>query len=293
MAIFSYLYWDVVPESLMGRFQSIGKVATMIAGLVWSFFIFGLADHHMKGVYVGTSIFCLTVYLISVWQIKEGQYPPPEPREAGGAGAFRSYFVECFSQPYYLWVFIAHLCMQVANLGINFQFYYLRYDLKLNLDAIGWSQGWANVLTVGFGLLFGFGVGSITDRLKPVRMMAPSFILLCLTNIGAYFLVRDQWSYLWWFSLISIANLIFSIVFGAFTVEVFPREKLGQFCSAQYLFYQCALLLVTPLSGVFFDYIKNNRLGYLWSAGFMALAAIVSIKVQLDWCRRQNQEKAL
>ena len=98
LAIFSYLYWDVVPENVLGRFNSLKANVALVAGLVWSFFIYGQGQHHMKAVYVGTGLFSLTVYMLSVWKIKEGEYPPPDEHKKGGILApFRAYFVECFN----------------------------------------------------------------------------------------------------------------------------------------------------------------------------------------------------
>ena len=294
LAIFSYLYWDVVPEPLMGRFQSLSKNATLLAGLFWNFCIFGMAEHHMKAVYVGTGLFSLVVYLLSVWQIKEGEYPPPDAHTQGGAWApLRAYFVECFSQPYYLWVFVASLLCQLGNGGNWYQFNYLHYDLKLDLATIGWSQGWGSTVTTGFGLLFGFALGAFTDRMKPVGLMGPCYILLAVVMSASFFLVHDKWSYLIWFCIRSLVLFVLGIVIGAFTVEIFPREKLGQFCSAQALFYQIPLNLSGPLTGMLFDRAHNNRLGFLWSAFFYFLAALAYGKVYLNWKLRGGRTPVL
>ena len=66
LAIFSYYYWDVVPEIVLGRFNSLAKIVTVGAGMVWNFFVIGYAEHHTKTVYIGVSVFCLSVYLLSV-----------------------------------------------------------------------------------------------------------------------------------------------------------------------------------------------------------------------------------
>ncbi len=287
LAIFSYLYWDVVPEPLMGRFQSLSKNVTLLAGLFWNFCIFGLAEHHMKAVYVGTGIFSLTVYLTSVWQIKEGEYPPPDAHEKGGVLApIRAYFVECFSQSYYLWIFVASLFFQLGNLGNWYQFNYVHYDLKLDLATVGWSQGWGSTVTTGFGLLFGFGIGVLTDRLKPVRLMGPCIIVLALVLLGSFFFVHDKWSYLLWFCLRSVVLFALGVVGGAFTVKIFPREKLGQFCSAQAVFYQVPVNLSNPLLASLFDHIHNNRLGFLWSGLCYFFSALVYLKVHANWQRK-------
>ncbi|MGB8355898.1 MAG: MFS transporter [Chthoniobacteraceae bacterium] len=292
MAIFLYLYWDVVPESVLGRFQSLSKIVTLLAGLVWSFFIFGQGQtgHHPKAVYVCTSIFGLAIYMGTTWMIKEGEYPPPDVHKKGGKLAIiRAYFVECYSQPYYLWIFVASLLYQLGNQGGGYQTYYLRYDLHMDLDVLGWTGGWVNTITSGFGMIFGFYIGVITDRLKPMRLMCPLYLLMALGAFGAYFFVHDKWSNLYWSVGRTLIIFPIGIVVGAFTAEIFPREKLGQFCSAQAVFYQFFIAIVGPFIAMLFDHIHYNRLGYLWSAFFYALGALAYLKVYWNWKARHGQ----
>jgi len=292
LAIFSYLYWDVVPESVLGRFQSLSKIAALLAGLIWSFFIFGEGQtgHHPKAVYVGTSLFGLTIYLVSVWQIKEGEYPPPDLHKKGGKMApIRAYFVECYSQPYYLWIFVASLLYQLGNQGGGYQGYYLRYDLHMSLATIGWVGGWVSTVISAFGMLFGFFIGSLTDRLKPVRLLCPLYILMALGAFGAYFFVRDQWTNLYWSIGRNLVIFGLGIVIGAFTAEIFPHEKLGQFCSAQAVFYQFIIAFVSPLIAMLFDHIHYNRFGYLWSAAFYFFSALAYAKVYRNWKVRHGR----
>ena len=290
LAIFSYLYWDVVPETVMGRFQSLSKIAALIAGLIWSFFLMGLYEHHVKVVFAGTAAFCLTIYLVSTWQIKEGEYPPPDLHEKGGILApVRAYFVECFSQSYFLWVFVASLLFQLGNTGVFYQTNYLHYDLNLDMGTLGWAQGWSQSVTAGFGLAFGFAIGTLTDRLKGVRLLAPGYVIAALVSLASFFFVHDRWTFLVSIVLTNLINFALGIAIGAFTVEIFPWEKLGQFCSAQALFYQFILNFLNPLAAVFFDHTHNNRLGYLWTALFYFLSALAYMKVYLNWKRRHGR----
>ena len=86
----------------------------------------------------------------------------------------------------------------------------------------------------------------------------------------------------------NVLNFIYGVAVGAFTVEVFPREKLGQFCSAQaFLYTSTCNLLNTPLA-MFFDHIKNNRIGYLWTTFFWVLSGLAFIKVYFNWKKRHG-----
>ena len=83
--------------------------------------------HHMKAVYVGTApVLAWPSTLISTWRIREGEYPPPDPHTKGGVFApVRAYFVECFNQPYYLWVFGACVLFQIGNMANGYPVFLL------------------------------------------------------------------------------------------------------------------------------------------------------------------------
>ena len=118
LALFSYLYWDVVPQEVLGRFTSLTKIVGAVLGFIWNFFFLGLAQFHMKSVCVGISLFALVAYLVSVWKIKEGEYPPPDVHRKGGMFApLRAYFIECYSDTYYLWIFFGLTLYSLANLS--------------------------------------------------------------------------------------------------------------------------------------------------------------------------------
>ena len=285
LAIFSYYYWDVVPESVLGRFNSMAKIITVLAGMVWSFFVIGYAEHHTKTVYIGVSVFCLSVYLLSVWRVKEGEYPPPEPRKTTNPlEPFYEYFKDCFSKPYYLWIFVGTLCFQLGNQGGIIQSFYLRYDLKMDLTTTGWIYGVGLASTTVFGLALGYSTGSLIDRLKPIRVIPVTFFIWALLALISFFVVRDKMSAAIMTSLICINQFAFGVALGAVTVELFPREKIGQFCSAQAFFYQTIIMVLNPLViSPFFDWLKFNRGGYLWSAFFYVLAGLVTVKVYRNW----------
>ena len=290
LAIFSYFYWDVIPEMVLGRFNSMARIVTVAAGMIWSFFIVGYAEHHTKIVYIGVSAFCLTMYLLSVWRVKEGEYPPPEPRKTTSAlEPVLAYVRECYSQPYYLWIFVGSLFFQLANLGNNFAFFYLRYDLGMDLTTTGWINGMGSTVTTVFGVLLGYWAGSMIDRLKPIRVIPVTFFIWALLSLVSFFYVQDKLSAAIMAGLINVNIFIFSVALGAVTVELFPREKLGQFCSAQVFFCQILIMVLNPLIiSPLFDWLKFNRAAYLWSAIFQLLAGFVTVKVYLNWKQKQK-----
>lgn len=292
LAIFSYFYWDVVPEIVLGRFNSLARIVSVAAGMVWSFFIVGYAEHHAKAVYIGVSIFCVSIYLLSVWQVKEGSYPLPESRNTTNPfEPILDYFKDCFSKPYYLWIFFGTVCFQLGNQGGIFQGFYLRYDLGMDLTTTGWIGGVGLAATSVFGVTLGYSAGSMIDRLKPIRVIPATFFVWSLLTLVSFYVVRDKTTAAAMGGLVQINLFILTVALGAVTVELFPREKLGQFCSAQAFFYQTAIMVLNPLAiSPFFDWLKFNRGGYLWSAFFYLLAGFVTVKVYHNWKQQQAGE---
>lgn len=54
------------------------------------------------------------------------------------------------------------------------------------------------------------------------------------------------------------------------------------------MFYQFIVNTTSPLVGMLFDRLLNNRLGFLWMAGFYALAGLVYLKVYFNWKSRRG-----
>jgi MFS family permease len=291
-AIFSYLYWDVVPESVLGRFNSMARIVTVFAGMVWSFWIVGHAEHHPKEVYIAVSLVCTTIYVLSLIMVKEGEYPPPEPRQTKSLlEPFLDYVKDCYCKPYYLWIFVGTLFFQMGNVGNGYAFFYLREDLGMDLGTTGWIQGIGSTVVTAFGVLLGYSSGSLIDRVKPIRVIPATFFVWSLLMLISFFVIRDKVSAAAMASLIGIINFVFGVALGSVTVQLFPREKLGQFCSAQAFFYQTILMILSPLVvAPFFDWLKFNRGAYLWSAFFYLLAGLVTVKVYFNWKRKQDDE---
>ena len=162
----------------------------------------------------------------------------------------------------------------------------------MDLATTGWISGAGLMATTVFGVLLGYSTGSLIDRLKPIRVIPVTLFIWALLVLISFFVVRDKTTAAIMASLININMFGFGVALGAVTVELFPREKLGQFCSAQAFFYQTIIMVLNPLAiSPFFDWLKFNRAGYLWSAFFYLLAGLVTVKVYHNWKRKQEEQQ--
>jgi maltose/moltooligosaccharide transporter len=285
MALFSYLYWDVVPQEVLGRWFAMVRIVGALSTFVWSFFLFGLGDHHMKALCVGIALFCLTVYLLSIWKAKEGGYPPVDKHEKGGLIApVRAYFVECFSDPFYLWVFAAFLIAGIASASNDYQRFYLYYDLHFSYDTIGKWSATPQLVSI----LLGYFFGATADRLHPMRLFAPTFFIWGLICVGSYFFIVDRWSYFFWTTLTQVIIFANGVTYGALLPQIYPREKFGQFCSANQLCGSLAGALLAAPIGYLFDYLHSYRYSYLFAAFFLFAGSAMFVKVRRNFDKRHG-----
>jgi maltose/moltooligosaccharide transporter len=286
--LFSYLYWDVVPQDVLGRWTGMRGIVTAICQFIWQYFFFGMADHHMKALCVCVSIFALTVYLISIWKVKEGDYPPVDRHQKGGPwfASIRAFFVECFSDRFYVWIFAAFAFASI-NWGTgNYIGFYLKYNLHLDYDAMGKLNAWPGALTV----LLGYFFGSMADRLHPIRVFAPTYFALAAIYVASFFFIHDKGSYLFWTCVVNVGQFANGITYGALLPQIFPREKFGQFCSAN---ATCSmlinLLLGLPLGWMFDTLHSSYRYAYLIAAFSMFGAGVLFLKVHRNYDARHGK----
>ncbi len=284
-ALFSYYFWDVVPVAMLGRFTALTKVVSTVVNFVWNYYFFGLAETHMKSIFVGCALCFATVYLVTLWKVKEGSYPAPQPRKKGNIFApIRLYFIECFSSSYFLWFFGANALFQIGNLSNMYQIFYFQHDLGLSLDTVGKMRSWPALLVVPLA----YPLGKLIDYLNPIRMIAPVLLIWGISNIVSFFFLKDQLSLLLCIAFTTLISFPFGICLSAITVEVFPREKLGQFCSANQITSSVTCFFFSMAVGTFFDLIKNYRYVFLWSAVFEIIAALFFLKIYFHWRKQER-----
>ena len=284
LAIFSYYYWDVVPEVVLSRFYSMGQILGTLATVIWNYFLLGFAQHHMKALFAGVALVFAVIYLATVWRVKEGEYPPPEPRRhtspvARLVESVRLYFVDCYGHWKYLLIFITGMLFQMGNAANGFQIFMYHYQMHMTLGAIGHILWIPPLIAAGAA----YPIGSILDRVKPVRAVAPVMGIWALSNLAAFFFLDNKATMLVFLTLISLATVAFNIAISVLTVEVYPKAKIGQFCSAAVLFYMAFGMIIGPLAGVMLDYVHNYSYSFLWPSCFEFLAAGGFYLIYRNW----------
>jgi len=287
-AIFTYFFWDVVPRELLGRFNAMGRIIGMIKAFVWNYWIFGLAEKHMHLIYGGMALAFFAIYMMSLLMVKEGEYPPPEPRKKGNVLIpIMGYFKECFGESRYVWIYAAVSVNYLAAAPGLYKLFYTRDVLGLSLDTIGKMAAWPTIIMI----VLAYPLGALIDRTgKPVRLLIPTMFINASLSLLCYFFLRDKWTLLMANILSSVLGFFWGNCFSVLNVRAFPREKLGQFSSANAMTYNLVNTLMAWPVGMLFDYLNNYLYAYLWSFVCQALAGFMFIKVYLNFKRHHEHE---
>src|SRR5690606_31590196 len=98
-AVFIALINDVVPAEFLGRFQGLFRALSLMAGIMFNYWIFGHAESHYHWIFITIGTIYGLGFMMMCFKVKEGRYPPPtsaEEARTGFIGAVKIYFKECF-----------------------------------------------------------------------------------------------------------------------------------------------------------------------------------------------------
>jgi hypothetical protein len=295
-SVFWYLFNDVVPHNLLGRFLGLFRIVSNLESMIFNFFIFKYAETHTTEIYVGAALVYAIGMGLMCWKVKEGEYPPPTEEQKAQCGILsqvKVYFVECYSQPYFWNLFLCTAFWAIAGtLGIFSVF--LQKSIGLDLAQIGMISGAVNFMN----MLLTYPAGALGDRFHPLRVLlyvkAVNLVFLPLGLIWLFFDFPPTTAF--YISIcISAVNLPFAVLTEAMLLpmymRVLPLDRYGQFCSANALLRSVATIAGGFLGGLFMDLMKHlcNGSDYayrfipVWSIFWSAIALFFLWRLYRDW----------
>jgi len=284
-AVFYGLINDVVPSSLLGRFYGVFRAISLIASILFNYYVFGKAEQHFPLVFLGIGLVYGLSFTMMCLKVKEGDYPPPvQPKE--GAGNFfvaaRTYFRECFSKPYYLWVFASIALPWIAFIGVNHFSVYFAKSLAMDMGFYGKCLA----LTYGCSLVLSYPLGMLADKFHPLRTSLVTILLYALvTAAGAIFSTRAE--------IFAVFFVLHGVLSGAwFTssaslpLRMFPKENFSQFYAALNMFIGLGIMTAGPIVGHLIDFTqKFYRLTFIASSSLAFLAVILGVIVHTKFMK--------
>ena len=301
-SVYYYLFNDVVPRAFIARFMSLFRIVGGGAGSFYSFFLLKYAVTNMGEVFLGAALLYLVAFTVMCLKVREGKYAPPPSyigKEHGLVAAVKTYATECFTHRFYWWYYLSSSCIAMTWVGASFSILVWTRVMGFDLGFVGEVTGICGVLT----LILLYPSGIIADRFHPLRIFLGTSIisnLLAPLTLVFIWIPRDylslhmaQWLFIGW----NAVNLPFIVLNAAAdlptTMKLFPRDRFGQFCSANALIRSIAMMMGGVACGALLDLAKKfnpnpdlcYRYVYVWNTFFQVGTMIFLFLVYSQWKR--------
>jgi len=294
---FWYLFNDVVPEVLLARFMSWFRMVSLGSASLYNIFIFPYAGTHSREILIGAGILYFVGFGLMCLNIKEGSYPPPPQNLDGKAGvmsAVKTFAQECHSHWHYWYMFLGTMSSTCAtSIGIFMLFF--KQGTGLSLSQIGKIASATSITTAVLVLVSGW----LADRYHPIRVVlvgqiAQLVVVLPATCIWLFWHPSADVAFWGWMAisigLIAPAAALIGVSDPPLLMRIFPRERYGQFCSANAMWRSAGAIVGGMLSGVFLDLLRRysdapNIYAFIpiWQIVFSVPVVLCTWKLYVSW----------
>ncbi|MEI6422456.1 MAG: MFS transporter, partial [Lentisphaerota bacterium] len=297
-SVFYYLFNDVIPPQFIGRFWGMFRIFSVLAGLIYNWFVFRYLESNMREVIlVAAVLYFIGLGIMSLF-VKEGEYPlePEMSKAKGPAEGVKMFFRESFSQKFYIAIF-GFAVFGALGAAVNmFGIFFNKDCMGLSMEQIGKMGAFGQMSS----LLAIAVTATFIDRWHPLRVSA---------YVSVFGLIHTFMPWVWIF--VSLPNQVIFYIFSAWIVisqfqgaigsaagmplymRVFPKSRFGQFCSAQGFLITLVSAGAVVLGGAFIDLLGRffsqpnfeYRFLWVWQLLFGIPSAICIIYAYRAWYR--------
>ncbi|MHB9071208.1 MAG: MFS transporter [Sedimentisphaerales bacterium] len=288
---YNWLVVDMVPRDYMGRYMSLSRIFSLIGMFIFNFFLMGLAETHLKEIFVGAALVYGIGFGLVSWKVHEPHRPalPADELSVNEPRGYRrwgngigNFFKICFTTPFYLLIYLAFLLYAWSALAGNlFAVLFMNETLKMDYSTIGTMRAWVTVAVIPVSYFF----GKFIDRWKPQNVVIPAVLLYAAGNLACFFFIRGTVSFLIWTFITNISAFFWGVAYTTYLATTLPKASYAQLSTAMGLVTGLlGAAIMSPVCGAFFDLLKNNyRYIYVWQTVFLLLCAVVFWKLRKMW----------
>jgi len=285
-AVFLALINDVVPERFLGRFFGAFRAIGLMAGILFSFWIMGIAETHPAWIFLGMGALYGVAFGLMCLKVREGEYPLP-PDETGGAGggfvaSARTYFRECYGHSYYRWFFLSLAFSWMAFVPVNLFSLFFARSIGMSIDT--WGKCMAAAYCVS--LILAYPLGVLVDRFHPLRVsLITQAVYVGVVLWGGLF-VRDAAT----FGVVLVLQCTLAGTWmtaaASLPQRLLPKDRFAQFASAAAIVTSLGTILAGPLMGLLLDLTGQvYQYTFLVSSALAAAALVTGLVVLVKFGR--------
>jgi Na+/melibiose symporter-like transporter len=292
-ATFGAFINDVVPHTVIGRFYGWWRVISLGIGAVFNIFAFSVAAAHYRILFVILSVVYGLGFFLSIYKVKEGEYPPPPANEGGhspfvaGLRATKTYLVECYSKPFYLFLFLAGI---LAGFGASAIFSYPIFFAR----SLHWSDeafGLCNGLSLLAGACISPVAGWLAQRYHPLRVSMLTLVVHACVVFAGGILIHDGLTFAIGYSTANILQMFYNTASVTTGNRLIPREKFAMIGSAGSNLGILMGMVYTPFLGWLLDKTHSHYQYTYIVSGFCDLGAIAAFMVVYMYFKKHGGDE--
>ncbi len=288
-SVYYYLWADVIPAKLMGTFACMFRIVASIGMFLFNRYLLGWAATHPEALYIGAAGLYLLSFIAMSFLVKEGQYAPApaRPPKRRWLTSVRMYAAECYTSAFYWKLFITNACFIIAVKSfMSFAPIFGTKGMNLSQQRYGELISIKDLVTIIPFLL----LGPLADRYHPLRAGLVAYFLVLACGLTSFFMIRNEFTFAVWMTATFTAIAVFQAATGAIMPRLLPRERYGQFNSANSVVWQLGWATAAWMCGKFLDAMGDMRYLFLWFAAFCFVGFISMIWLYFDWKRLGGDE---
>jgi hypothetical protein len=293
--VYYYLFNDVVPHAYLSRFFSLFRIVISLAGMAYNAWVFPHSETHFRAIFVAAGIAYAVGFTAMCFFVREGEYPPP-PEDGiardGLLASVQTYARECFTHKLYWFFFLANACTFSSRLVDLFRQVRNTTSLGLTRAEIGDFSVWM----IFFALLLQYPAGWVSDRWHPLRVYLLASIWMLFGTVAQCVWIFKDFGHHGNLVYLYISGLSFmplGLVADAAELPMYmrllPRDRYGQFASANAMVRAFAKIFLSVAVGKFLESLKpyygEYRYTFIaaWQFVFQLAAAVFLVLLYRQW----------
>lgn len=281
-----YLVADVIPKEFIGRYTAVATVCSSAITAGFNFFLLKASVENTKYMFVLMGVLYLTVYVLLLCTVKEGEYPAlnddidkSKSSFQRGYEYFLLFFKECFGHKIYVLLFLSTGLNQASNICRGmYNVLFATKDIGVSVELYGKIMGIGSIIA----MIAVFFIGKIIDKFHPIFLYIYGGILIIVTNIFGYFFVYTPAT----FGFVGVVTALMYAVQGVagtpLLVNMLPMDKFGQYASANSMVNSVVVILGSYLGG-YLTHLFGYRVMFVWDFVVTSIAMTAMFLVYLQW----------
>jgi maltose/moltooligosaccharide transporter len=264
-----YLYADVVPGALMGRFLAAFRVVGSLGTLVFQWYLLPRFEIQPVMVWTLSGVVYLVFFMMMIYFVKEGDYETPEPMS--WAGLAKNYLKDGLGNRYiwFLWLTLGMIAL--ATPTWSFIILYAKEELHFSLEKIGHYSAYGTMATIVVALPAGW----IIDRYGAKWVWGIAALAFAGVHFWAYFMVNDETTMILFMIGYFGVNAFLTTALLPMLYSHIPKNRFGEVVSAQSFVVQSFMFVSTNTLGQMIVWLgRGYKISFAYSGVFLALTPL-------------------